>query len=148
MIKIQLVSISTFFALNFSKTRRLINQPDFGLGYSHRAPHIFVGYCVLMYTNMITHTYTPYINIYIYILYTYITVYSSIHMCARRRTHAYIIHTYISCTHHMMLEGDRRSSSPRTFLLKKVRYSSPFISKAGSNLVFCLPLSPYLYLDM
>jgi hypothetical protein len=51
-------------------------------------------------------------------------------LCAIAIKHAYV------WLHATTVKDVKRSSSPRTFLLKKVRYSSPFISKVGSNLGF------------
>ena len=57
-------------------------------------------------------------------------------LCAIAIKHAYV------WLHATTVKDVKRSSSPRTFLLKKVRYSSPFISKVGSNLgFFFFPLS-------
>ena len=60
-------------------------------------------------------------------------------LCAIAIKHAYV------WLHATTVKDVKRSSSPRTFLLKKVRYSSPFISKVGSNLgFFFFPLSLFL----
>ena len=87
-------------------------------------------------THTHTHTHTQYIMIYtgIYIytqvyIYIYLAHMSTV-LCAIAIKHAYV------WLHATTVKDVKRSSSPRTFLLKKVRYSSPFISKVGSNLGF------------
>ena len=86
-------------------------------------------------TRTRTHTHThahTYIMIYIYIYihrYIYLAHMSTV-LCAIAIKHAYV------WLHATTVKDVKRSSSPRTFLLKKVRYSSPFISKVGSNLGF------------